>query len=310
MDFNQLRMFMAVAEHGNLTHAAERLHISQPAASAQIKQLEDEFKVALFQRKSSGLKLTRAGSALLPKVQQLLATATEIATQARSLSGQVTGMIKFGAVASVVVPQIVEVINRMITCHPSLEVELQHNHSHDIKLGVAHGEIDAALVVGNKQVPDLRSVFLQELHYCVVASKLWRRRARDASWEEIACLPWVCCPGTHHEMVMQLFRGFDFRPEKLVKADSQQLINSLVMAGAGLGLMPKEGAIEAEETGNIFIVDRQRIASTNLQFVCRAGRENDPAIQTILHALHELWPQSAQQPSKDRPAKRQSIRRL
>ena len=77
MELYQLRTFAAVAELGNLTQAAERLHVSQPAASAQIKMLEEEFGVRLFERKRSGLNLTPAGKLLRPKIQHLLETAGE-----------------------------------------------------------------------------------------------------------------------------------------------------------------------------------------------------------------------------------------
>jgi DNA-binding transcriptional LysR family regulator len=297
MDLNQLRMFVAVAEVGNLTKAAERLGISQPAASAQIKQLEEKFEIELFERRSSGLKLTRAGAALLPKVQQLLATANEIEADARRISGHVTGVIKFGAVASIVdqsFPQMTELMSRILSRHPQLNIELQHRPSIEIKLGVSHGEFDAGLVAGNKEVRDLCTIFLEELHYHIAASEVWRDRVRNASWGEIASLPWVSCTGTQNEMVMQLFEGLDFRPEKFVNADDQQFINSLVVAGAGLGLMPKDVAVEAEKTGKVFIVHEERTASTQLQFIYRVGRDNDPAIQTILHVLRELWPQSVQ----------------
>jgi DNA-binding transcriptional LysR family regulator len=66
MELYQLRSFAAVAELGHLTRASERLHISQPAVSAQIKALEDELGVALFERVSSGMVLTSAGRKLLP----------------------------------------------------------------------------------------------------------------------------------------------------------------------------------------------------------------------------------------------------
>jgi DNA-binding transcriptional LysR family regulator len=297
MDLDHLRMFTAVAELGNLTLAAERLHISQPAASAQIKQLEERFKIVLFERKSSGLKLTAAGASLLPMVQQFLATANEIMTHARNISGHVSGIIKFGTVTSMVdasIPWMAEVINRIITKHPLLEIELQHNQSSDIKLGVSHGELDVGLVAGNKQVPGLRHVFLQELYYHVVASEVWRDRVQNASWKDLAALPWVCCSGTQYEMVMQLFKGRNFLPEKFVKANSQQLTSSLVMGGAGIGLMPEDAAVEAEKVGNVFIVDKERTASTALQFIYRVGRDNDPAIKTILQVIQDLWPQPAQ----------------
>ena len=69
MELYQLRSFVAVAEAGHLTRAADRLHISQPAVSAQIKALEEELEVELFQRRSSGMALTAAGKRLLGEAQ-------------------------------------------------------------------------------------------------------------------------------------------------------------------------------------------------------------------------------------------------
>ena len=74
MDLYQLRTLAAVAELGSLTQASRRLHLSQPAASAQIKALENELGIALFERKHNGLTLTRSGAALLPEVLKLLET--------------------------------------------------------------------------------------------------------------------------------------------------------------------------------------------------------------------------------------------
>ena len=70
MELYQLKGFAAVAELGQLTRAAERLHISQPALSAQIKALEDELNVALFERGAAGMTLTAAGRQLLPEAER------------------------------------------------------------------------------------------------------------------------------------------------------------------------------------------------------------------------------------------------
>src|SRR5690349_4285723 len=65
MELYQLRSFAAIAETGQLTRAAEKLHVSQPALSAQLKALEEELEFALFERTSSGMTLTPAGKRLL-----------------------------------------------------------------------------------------------------------------------------------------------------------------------------------------------------------------------------------------------------
>ena len=69
MQLYQLQTLAAVVELGSLTQASARLNVSQPAASAQIKALEKECGIALFERKHNGLTLTRAGAALLPEIK-------------------------------------------------------------------------------------------------------------------------------------------------------------------------------------------------------------------------------------------------
>ena len=85
MELYQLRSFAAVAELGHLTRAAERLHISQPAVSAQIKALEDELGVTLFERVSSGMVLTSAGRKLLPAAEKVLDAAQALRSRARTI---------------------------------------------------------------------------------------------------------------------------------------------------------------------------------------------------------------------------------
>src|ERR1700741_515750 len=123
MELYQLRTFAAVGEMGNLTQAAERLHLSQPAASAQIKLLEEEFGVTLFERKQSGLALTSAGASLLPKVRQLLETAKLIAAEAKSLSGRVTGPIRLAIIVTLLDNSLVrldQLMNQILARQPRL----------------------------------------------------------------------------------------------------------------------------------------------------------------------------------------------
>lgn len=72
MEFHQLTAFQTVARTGNLTRAAEALHLSQSALSTQIKNLEEELGVALFARQAKGMRLTRAGEMLLPHAESVL----------------------------------------------------------------------------------------------------------------------------------------------------------------------------------------------------------------------------------------------
>src|SRR2546425_12547441 len=99
MELYQLRSFAAVAELGHLTRAAEKLHISQPALSAQIKALEDELGVALFDRTPTGMVLTAAGQQLLPEASELVAAAGALSSHAKAFAGGVAGRARVGTLA-------------------------------------------------------------------------------------------------------------------------------------------------------------------------------------------------------------------
>jgi DNA-binding transcriptional LysR family regulator len=96
MELYQLRSFAAVAESGHLTRAADRLHISQPALSAQIKALEDELGVPLFERLPSGMELTPAGRSLLAEAQKVVAAAQVLRSHASAFKGEVAGRVSVG----------------------------------------------------------------------------------------------------------------------------------------------------------------------------------------------------------------------
>src|ERR1700720_3263893 len=99
MELYQLRSFAAVAEAGHLTRAAQKLHISQPALSAQIKALEDELGLTLFERTSTGMTLTAAGKRLLAEADKIPAASQTFEAEARALTGGVAGKARVGTLS-------------------------------------------------------------------------------------------------------------------------------------------------------------------------------------------------------------------
>src|SRR5512146_2477897 len=123
MEFNRLRSFAAVAEAGHLTRAADKLHVSQPALSAQIKALEDELGVELFERVPSGMTLTSAGKRLLPVARSVLAAAQALHTEARVLRGEVAGHVRLGTVSDPDFMRLPRFLAEAVERCPLLEIE-------------------------------------------------------------------------------------------------------------------------------------------------------------------------------------------
>jgi DNA-binding transcriptional LysR family regulator len=103
VDLKRLRTFVAVAEHGSVSKAAEHLHITQPALSRQLQDLQQEFGVRLFELSGRRLRLTGEGEELLPYCRQVLGQAEAVAERARSLARGDTGVLRVSAT-----PQMIE----------------------------------------------------------------------------------------------------------------------------------------------------------------------------------------------------------
>jgi DNA-binding transcriptional LysR family regulator len=289
MDFRQLRMFAAVAEHGSLNQAAAHLNISQPAASTQIRRLEQELGVVLFERRPHGLALTPDGVSLLPKAQQLLAAANDVCASAKRLGRRAAGGIKLAGVPAAFDKSVFplgEMIHAVWTCHPELDIEVYQRSSPDVWACVEEDVFDVGLTFGSRKNSRIREIPLEVLNYSVVAPGTWDAGVCHAPWKELASYPWVTCPGggKHHHMATQLFRQFDCQPTRFIHGETEQVITNLVMSGIGLGLMREDLALAARASGKVLIVEKLRL-STPLQIAYRSGRECDPAIRAILDVL-------------------------
>lgn len=156
MELYQLRSFAAVAELAHLTRAAEKLHISQPAVSAQIKALEDELGVVLFERTPQGMLLTSAGRKLLPEAEKVVAAAQGLKSRARAIKGEVVGRVRVGTVSDPDFVRVGDFLAQAVTEYPLLEIEIHHEVTGVALAKVREGELDAAFYYGSVSPQDWR----------------------------------------------------------------------------------------------------------------------------------------------------------
>ena len=142
VDTRLLRYFAAVAEEGSLTGAAQRLFVSQPALTKQIRRLEDDLGVPLFTRSRSGMVLTEAGRELATRVPALL----EGWDQAVEATGRAARVLRLGFLDAGSVGAVPEVIAEFRRAWPEWRVELRQFDWSDPSAGLARGEMDAAVV--------------------------------------------------------------------------------------------------------------------------------------------------------------------
>jgi DNA-binding transcriptional LysR family regulator len=295
MEFNRLRSFAAVAEAGHLTRAAEKLHLSQPALSAQIKALEDELDLPLFERTPAGMTLTPAGRRLLSKAEEVLAAAQVLQAEARALKGEVGGKVTLGSLSDPEFIRLGEFMTAAVERYPLLEIEFKHEITGVAFEHVRAGTLDGSFYYGDLNGAQVAGKSLREIGYRVAAPAAWRHRIESAGWDEIAAEPWILPPevSTHHQLAQSLFQTHGAKPAKLIGADHETVVSSLVVSGLGVALIREEAALRMASAGDICLWRDARVA-TMLWFIYLQARELDPVVRALLTVLDAVWtPQSS-----------------
>ena len=147
MTLQQLTYFIAAAQHGSFSAAAEELHMAQPSLSEQIRRLEAELGVPLFTRAGRGLALTEAGRLLQPHAERTLAEAEEAAASVREVRDLAGGTVAFGTFGSAHHYLLGGLIQDFRTRHPNVRVRVLGQNSVEVADAVREGRLEAGLVI-------------------------------------------------------------------------------------------------------------------------------------------------------------------
>jgi DNA-binding transcriptional LysR family regulator len=149
MQLHQVAYVLAVAEEESFTRAADRLRLAQPSLSRQVRLLEKELGVVLFNRGpgQGRVTLTPDGSALLPFMQRVVADVEATGAEARALSGMVRGRLAVGATPSLTTSLLAPALVEFHDTYPGIDLSVIEAGSHQLIPQVAAGEVDLALVV-------------------------------------------------------------------------------------------------------------------------------------------------------------------
>ncbi|MES2262878.1 MAG: LysR family transcriptional regulator [Pseudomonadota bacterium] len=290
MEIYQLRSFLTVAQHGHLTRAAEQLHISQSAVSKQIKALEEELGVVLFDRTASGTSLTRSGQMLLAQAEKTLNSALELVNMANKIRGEITGTVKLGTIIDPEYLRLGAVLGRLLARHPQIDVKLAQGISGSVLERIRAGTVDAGFYLGVLDDADIRVTELCMLTYLVVAPREWEERVKNAGWDEIARLPWIGTPvhSSQHRLVSAMFAEQGYELTTVIEVDQEASMRSLVAMGVGLCLLREDIAHEAVRNGQM-VVWSGASRSCPLSFIHLKSRIQDALVGALHQAVLEAW---------------------
>jgi DNA-binding transcriptional LysR family regulator len=257
MELRQLRSFVAVAEELHFRRAAERLHLAQPSVSQQIRTLEAELGVALFERNRRGAVLTPAGIALLPEARDLLSRAEHAAAIARATGTGRRGRLRMSLTRSLTGGIAGAIVSAYRAEYPDVELVLSLGTTMLHVEQLHAGEIDVGFVRPPLQEPGLQELRLaREPMVCVLprGHRLTRRttvRPSDLRDEPLVWWPEEHGPGAWREVRREVCGEPPWPPLARAEPEEERIV-SAVAEGAGISFIMLERSRSLRIPGAVY----------------------------------------------------------
>lgn len=242
MELRQLRYTEAVARHRHFTRAAEELHVAQSALSHQVRRLEGELGVELFERTSRSVVPTEAGEAVAARARRILAEVDGVHGEVDELQGLVRGRISIGALLPAGKIDVPLLLARFSEAHPGIEVRLQEGTAGDMAAYLDGDEVDAAFSLLANDPPE--GVVAERLSEDELVAAFppggapGRRRVRAADLSPRS----VATPRSGSAIKTALDRFFADAGEPLhvsLESGDPFLLRCLVSGGFGPAILPR-----------------------------------------------------------------------
>lgn len=287
MELRQLRYFVEAARVGHFRRAAERLRVAQPSLSQQIKSLERDLGVELFDRSGRRAILTQAGEAFLLRAERILAEAQRASAEASEFSGVVRGRVVIGALQSLVEVRLPELFAAFGRSYPGVEVALREGTTVQMLDLLREGEIDLALGhTTGVRVPDrvvAERLFEEDLVLVMsVGHALAGREEVSLAWlrdETFVCYK----EGSGiRAALMEACRIEGFEPRISFECGT---LRSLAAAGLGVAVVPRS---MAEWPGaRVAVAELKPYLARTVAVFRVEGRYLSPAAEALLACARE-----------------------
>ncbi|MCF2528740.1 LysR family transcriptional regulator [Yinghuangia soli] len=254
MDIKQLRAVVTVAEAGSVTRAAELLHLVQPAVTRQIRSLEKELGIALFERTGQGMRPTKAGAIMVDRARRALNELERARAEVQPPPGQVTGIVAVGLLEStsdLLAEPLVAALGRE---HPGVVLQLITAYSGHLQQWLADGDLDLTLLYNLDSTPAVNATpLVRERLWAVAPPEAGLRADVPVPFAEAALHPLVM-PAAGHALRGLIDAAATRARTELsvaVQTNSMRVQKQLVAAGHGWTILPGLGIADDVESGTI-----------------------------------------------------------
>ncbi|WP_454836797.1 LysR family transcriptional regulator [Rhodococcus qingshengii] len=265
MEFRHIRYAVAVAEEGHFSRAAQRLGIVQSALSRQIKNLEIELGVVLFDRTSRSVQLTDSGRVFLDRTQELQKSIDRLVFDVRQCEATKTLRLRLGMSSAGMAANVAESIELLLQKFPRTEINLIEQSDSLTIERVQSGDLDLGIIrratIRGRNSLSLTDLY-QEKHVLLTVDGNDLASRASVEMADLAGRPFIDFPmGSDPRFATdRAFRGSTVDRKIVIEADSTALIYNLVRAGLGIALLPASVAADSAGLVEIQVVDAPKFS--------------------------------------------------
>lgn len=289
MELRHLRYFVAVAEHKSIRLASERIHVTQPAVSRQIHDLEEELGLALFDRHPRGLTLTTAGESFLFDVHKLMRDLEAAARKAKRISTGWAGRLRLGFVENSSWDGIVpEALRRFQVATPSASLELSPLNTPEQVQRIEDGALDGGFVYRYRPFAEgLATLQLAQHNLLLAIPADWPHRGDQLTLKDVADRPFITFPRWVYPVYYDQLMATCFELGVSLNVAQEEQTESAILAlvGAGIGAALVNSANLGRPPASVrFIKLADLSLPMPLVFVYK-GDNNSPLLLRFVEAL-------------------------
>lgn len=300
MEFRQLRYFVAVAEAGTISRAAERCGIAQPSLSHQIMKLEDELGVQLLDRLGRGVALTDAGRALLPRARQIVAQIQEVEGHLRADLDEGRGRLAVGAIPTMAPYLVPAIIAQLRGEYPQCELIVREDLTQNLVEAIADNELDVAIMSTpiDHELIDLQVVGREPL-LVVAPSEHPLCAEGEISLADLRDQPAV----TLHEMhclgkqISEFCEAKRLARNVVCRMTQIDTLLEFVRLGLGVSIVPAMVAAHDDHPGRKYLRFKRSAPTRDIALAWRKGRVRSRLAREFAKLLSEHLPAASVDPT-------------
>lgn len=300
-DLTDLQLIVNIGDASSLTRGAEKSHLSLPAASNRVKNLEEHFGTRLFHRNSQGVTLTPSGESFLRHARKVLQQIEQLRGDIHEYSRGIKGQVRMVANTTAMTEFMPAVLSRYLSTHPDVTVNLRERLSYLVVKSVADGAADIGIVAGQPAADGIQYLPYRNDRLTLITDPNHPLADREEvafgetlSYEYVGLSEWSAIHAFLIQAADNLGHPFRFR----IEVGSFDTVCRMIEAGVGIGIVPEQAARRYASNMNIRLVRLSDAWAERRLHVCVRDLDALPAFaRDLVELLQQDVPENERQVS-------------